>query len=418
MTIAAEGAVAVVAFLVLRLAARQFGPDGFGEFVTARRALALVQLPLLVGAGISLPRFIALEGQRTDRRAASRFLVAGLVLGLGPSLLVALLISLAPGISARILFEDRALQALSIPVALGLVGLSANTITTAALRGRFAIGLANLLQFTVMGILPLAVFATRPATAAEALWLQGILATLIAGAAWTALLVSAIRSGALADGVPGQAMRQLCHFGLPRVPGEFALVALFSLPPLIVLRSGGLTSAGHLSFALSILTLFGTGFAPIGLVLLPVASRLTGLGDVEGLRRLAYRLLWVGVPLAGAGVFLGWLLARWFTLWYLGAEFEAAVPLVRLALLGVVPYVIYILYRNLLDAMDVRPVNSRNLLVALVVALLPSLWWRSAEALLMALTAGLLVLGGLTAVALWARVRTASWTDSGTRKSQ
>ena len=409
LTVGVELLVAASAFLVLRLAAREFGPQGFGEFVAARRGLALIQLPLLMGLGIALPRFAALHGSRdADTETAHRHGFAGLLLGLLPSLTAATAILLAPGPAARLLFEDRALVTLSAPVALGLLGVSANTLSTAALRGHFALGYANLLQLAVMAVLPVVVFATKPAGAAQALWLQGLIATLIAGLAWCALLYRAIRGGGLRHGWPSGEARQLLRYGISRIPGEFALAALFSLPTLILIRSRGVAAAGQLSFALSVVTLFATAFAPIGLVLLPAASRLAGQGDHAGLRRLARRLALFGLPLAAVGVIVAWPLARWFTIWYLGPAFEEAVPLVRLGLLGVVPYVVYILFRNLLDAMDVRPINSRNLLVALVLTILPTFLWRSAEALALSTVGGLVLLGLLTGAAVRSCLRQAA----------
>jgi O-antigen/teichoic acid export membrane protein len=312
-------------------------------------------------------------------------------------------IALAPESAARVVLHDPALADLSVPIALGLVALSANTLSTAALRGLFAIGRANLLQLVVMGLLPILVFAGQPISAAQALRWQGISGVILAGSVW-ALLVgwSGRRRG---EGGSRRDLRELLRFGITRVPGEFALVGLFSLPPLLALRTEGPATAGHVSFALSIVTLFASVFAPIGLVLLPAASRLSSRGDLPGLRRQAKHLTLIGVPLAIAGVGLAWPLAGWFTTWYLGPAFVAAVPLVRLALLGVIPYVVYILFRNLLDAIDARPVNSRNLMVALAVCLLPALWWRSAEALMLAVAASLTVLGTLSAVAVRVRLR-------------
>ncbi|MDQ3243279.1 MAG: hypothetical protein M3Q09_06100, partial [Gemmatimonadota bacterium] len=54
-----------------------------------------------------------------------------------------------------------------------------------------------------------------------------------------------------------------------------------------------------------------------------------------------------------------------FIEWYFGAAFLPAVPIFRACLIGAIPYAIYVLLRNILDALDVKAVNTRNLLAAL-----------------------------------------------------
>jgi hypothetical protein len=66
-------------------------------------------------------------------------------------------------------------------------------------------------------------------------------------------------------------------------------------------------------------------------------------------------------------VIVGELLIPPFVGWYFGKEFLPAIPIFRACLLGAIPYVVYVLLRNVLDALDVRAVNSRNLIITLAV---------------------------------------------------
>jgi O-antigen/teichoic acid export membrane protein len=70
--------------------------------------------------------------------------------------------------------------------------------------------------------------------------------------------------------------------------------------------------------------------------------------------------------------------------WYFGAAFEPAIPVMRICLLGAIPYSLYVLLRNFIDALDVKAVNSRNLAISLaflvvLCALRPRIEWMAAS---------------------------------------
>jgi O-antigen/teichoic acid export membrane protein len=193
-----------------------------------------------------------------------------------------------------------------------------------------------------------------------------------------------------------QHLAVLLRFGLPRVPGEFALVGLFAIPSLIAVRAHGIVEAGQFSAALSVLTMAAGAFAPVGLVVLPRASAQAATGDYAGLRKLVLQILIGGILLATLGVVIGELLIPLFIRWYFGAAFVPAIPYFRAVLLGAIPYAVYILMRSILDALDVKALNSRNLIITLAVVVIlclvnRSLMWMSAS-----IVASLVLLASLT----------------------
>jgi O-antigen/teichoic acid export membrane protein len=82
---------------------------------------------------------------------------------------------------------------------------------------------------------------------------------------------------------------------------------------------------------------------------------------------------------------------------YLGAQFAPAVPVVRLVMLAAFPHVAYVILRNVLDAVHVRPYNAKNLLLALAtfgaVSVAPI---AAGAAVPVAVVSGLAILGVLT----------------------
>jgi O-antigen/teichoic acid export membrane protein len=109
--------------------------------------------------------------------------------------------------------------------------------------------------------------------------------------------------------------------------------------------------------------------------------------------------------LAALGVAIGELLIPPFIKWYFGEEFLPAVPYFRAILLGTIPYAVYILLRSVLDALEVKAVNSRNLVISMCVAVILCLANRSLIWMCGSIVASLVLLGSLTLRDTYSRLR-------------
>jgi O-antigen/teichoic acid export membrane protein len=394
--------------LVLKLAAQFLGPVGFGEYTVSRRAVNLLYLPLVLGLGIAVPRYISitLAGAMPGYSARS-FGFAALTAGLAPVFLAMLLLNFFPEAASRILFGTKALQPLVLPATLALGGIAMHLMVYAVLRGHQQMALANSLQLANNGIVPVAVFLISPHSAVSVIATTGATWIAISGLALLAIIVT---NGRRERGTLDvrKHLATLLRFGLPRVPGEFALVGLFAIPALIALREQGILEAGHFSAGMSVLTTIAGAFAPIGLLVLPRASAQAATGDLSGIRHLVLRLSVGGLALAACAVIIGEVLVPYFVRWYFGPAFAPAIPVIRICLLGAIPYSLYVLLRNFLDALDVKAVNSRNLAISLVVlvalcAVRPRVEWMA-----MSLVAALTLLSVLSARATRVRLKPAS----------
>jgi len=400
-----EMIVMIAGLLVLKAAADLLGPQGFGEYTLTRRALNLMHLPLMMGVGIAAPRYIAIvRAGMSAQESQSSFVFATLTAGVIPALLVCALLNLVPETAAVVLFGTSSLAHVIPAATVALSGVALHSVVYAVYRGQGKMANANALQFVNLGIMPVAAFVFAEGGASAVLLAMGLAWLLFAGMAAIHVITSE-RLGWL--GIPSVRAHAgtLLRFGLPRVPGEFALIGLFAIPALIAVRAHGVVVAGQFSAAISILTIAGGVFAPIGLVLLPRISAQAAAGDLAGVRRLVVRVLTGGILLAGAGAVAGVVVIPVLVRWYFGEAFMAAVPIFRVCLMGAVPYVIYVLMRNILDALDVKAVNSRNLIISLILAV--ALCLVNSDVIWMAwsLVAALSLLGALTLYDTWLRLR-------------
>lgn len=368
-TLITELVVMAAGILVLKLAAQFLGAVGFGEYTLTRRAISLLYLPLVLGLGIAAPRYIAIAMAGALPSYSPRsFAIATLTAGLLPALTVIVLMNLSPGGASAILFGSKSMSFLVPAATIALAGLTMHSMTYAVFRGRGDMNLANLLQLVNNGIVPVTAFMFVPHYAPTVLSATGMTWMLTSVAALFGVMTRD-RTKETAERPLSDHLRVLLRFGVPRVPGEFALVGLFALPALIALRTQGVVAAGQFSAGMSLLSLVAGVFGPVGLVMLPRASAQAASGDLHGLRRIVLKMLAAGIVLAIIAVASGEFLIPPFVRWYFGKAFIPAIPVFRICLLGVIPYVIYVLLRNILDALDVRAVNSRNLLITLALLL-------------------------------------------------
>jgi len=395
-TMVTELLVTISGILILKLAASLLGPAGFGEYAISRRAVGLLYLPLVMGFGVAAPRYIAIaRAKAMEGYTESAFATATLTAGLLPALVAVLLLNVAPNVGATMLFGSSTLAHIVPAATIALFGISLHAMVYAVYRGRSEMQFANILQILNLAVAPPLAFAFAPANAADVLKLTGIFWTAFSGVALIHVLVRE-RSEWRGFAPVNEHIKVLLRFGVPRVPGEFALVGLFAIPSLLAVRQHGIVEAGQFSAALSVLTMASSGFAPVGLVVLPRASAQVATGDLAALRKLAQRILIGGILLATLGVVIGELLIPFFVQWYFGEAFVPAIPYFRAVLLGAIPYAVYILMRSILDALDVKALNSRNLIIALSVIVILCLVNRSIMWMCASIVAALALVAALT----------------------
>ncbi|MEO8577386.1 MAG: lipopolysaccharide biosynthesis protein [Gemmatimonadales bacterium] len=404
-TMLTELLVMISGILLLKLAASLLGPAGFGEYALSRRAISLLYLPLVMGLGIAAPRYIAIaRSGALEGYSESGFAAATLSAGLLPALAAVLLLNVQPEAAAILFFGTDSLARLVPPATVALAGIALHSMVYAIYRGRSEMGFANTMQLVNLGLIPPIAFVVVPHDAPSVLSATGM--------GWIAISAIALvhvlyreRAEWRGFATMRDHLRLLLRFGLPRVPGEFAMVGLFAIPSLIAVRAHGVVDAGQFSAAMSVLTMASGAFAPVGLVILPRASAQAANGDYAGLRRLVLKILGGGILLAFAGVAIGELLIPWFIEWYFGPAFVRAIPVFRACLFGAIPYAVYILMRSVLDALDVKAVNSRNLIISLIVLTVLCLVNSGIMWMSFSLVGCLTLLGALTLRDTYSRLR-------------
>jgi O-antigen/teichoic acid export membrane protein len=392
-TFVTEFAVLISQVVAYKLAAHLLGPNGFSEYAVARRTIMLIYPVAMLGLGVGLPRYIGQANVSNNSDLSSRYFSTALVCIAGTTLLGLVLLNAFRRGFSYLFFGSGSYESLIFPLSLVLLGLNLHGLVYSYFRGRLAMKQANTMQFINLGLVPLMAFIVFRSIVHHVLEAIGVLSSLVAGGT----LAFTMRLGVSAIYWPEA--RELLQYSLQRVPGDFTQFALLTLPAIFVTHLRGLQEGGFIAFGVSILSMIGAVFAPVGVILLPRASQMLAEGKGASLRQHVLRIVKVTVIVSVAMTAVIEFLAKPLIGLYLGPGFEELSSIIRILSLATLPYALYCVLRSLVDAYHKKAINTINNAVALAVFLTcsgVSLFSRNASLVPFSLVAGLVVLAILT----------------------
>ncbi len=402
LTMATEFAIMAAGLVLVSLFGRLLGPVALGEYLLLRRITAWLLAGVLLGMASGLPRYVAHAVSRPERERRAYFL-AGTTCLMVFTVGIGLVMYLKRQFFARWLFGNPQLDYLILPLCLLLAGLAAQTAAYGYYRGTLAMKRANAIQLFHFAVIPVVAVLLLYPTQSVAL-IVGVTgaATVVAAVLFALPVLRELASHPLPDVRPYVA--ELLRYGLGRVPGDFGRAALFALGPIVAAHYVSMKLVSYLLLGCSFLMVLGYAAGPLGVVLLSKFSMLLGQNRFQDMRAGLEYLVGATLDLSVFAslqfvVFADVLVRLW-----VGARYLEGMPVVRLLLFAVPPYLFYIALRSSIDAAEVKPLNTGNVLVALslylilqvaAVKLLPRAWFL--EGIAASLVLALVVLGVLTA---------------------
>jgi O-antigen/teichoic acid export membrane protein len=362
-TFLTEFTVMASQIVVYKLAAYYLAKQGFSEYALVRRTVSLIVPIPVLGLSVGLPRYISFSNGRNNRESADRYFGATLWCTGIASLLCVVLINLFPGTFSYLFFGSQSYRSLTFPISLMILGLCEHTAACGYFRGHLQLNRANLLQLINLAFLPILVFLLVHGSLYAFLSSFGAISILTSS---LALCLTPLRAMARNS---GKEIQELLRYGIQRVPGDFFLMALFTLPATIVAHLYGVEQAGFVAFGISIVSMIGGVFAPVGLVLLPKATRMLAEGANRDLRAHLKLIIRITVGGSAAIVFFAWMAMPDAIRIYLGTGFDQVVPIARVLILAALPYCLYLVVRNLVDAYHEYGVTAAILSAGLAVFL-------------------------------------------------
>ena len=363
VTFGIEFLILLLGFFIFRIANEKLNGVGFSEFTLSRRNISFLQPLLMMGLGVAVPRYMSIH-QKKDSYLPTALCIMG---GVGLFFIVALF--LARGFVAHLFFGDLNYQFLILPLVVLLVSYGFHSILYGYLRGKGQIYSANVFQLVNIGIAPVSMLLC--AQDVEQYMYLNALFIFVSGLFFAVFIfrqnrIEFSRSVLKEDSIV------LLSYGLPRVFGDFALLALLTIPAYIVLSvQHDLLAGGDIAYAITLFNLVGAAFGPLSLVLLPEISNFLVESKFNLIKQRFYFFVLASLALTAFGylVFIGF--HHTILSMLLGANYRPEIfEISKVVLLGSFGYVIYIVLRSFLDAIHVKAKNSTNLLIALASYLL------------------------------------------------
>lgn len=361
LTFVTQGLVLICGLLVYRVVNQHLGNDDFALYALCRRTHSFLFPALAVGCGVAIPRYIAFAEVQSKENSDSYFKTGALIV-LSATLLFMLVVNVFSSTTSSLLFSDAKLFYLVFPLSVMMAGYALHTLVYAYYRGHSRMVSCNLLQIVNMAFVPLVMACLTAEPETMLLWTGlGWL-----GIAAAVLLVSVLPK--LNGRITGPGFREMALFGVQRVPSDFGFAALFGLPAIMTAHASGAVAGGHVAFGISLLSMCGAVFQPIGLVLLPKASAAIARNDSMLINRyLRYSL--AGSFVVSLGMYIAFAACADLLLpAYLGGNVPPnLVATARTVMLAAVPYAMYVASRSIIDSFFVFAVNTLNVSLALFV---------------------------------------------------
>jgi O-antigen/teichoic acid export membrane protein len=362
ITVLGQVAFAVLNVLLYRLLAQRTGTDGFASYTLTKQATVLLFPVITVGLIAGLPRYLALPA-RDDGPTSDAYLLAAITICGSAAALAAVAALAFPAATAELFFGSSERDELVVAFVALLVATAVFHMAYGYYRGLLRIRTASALQIGALALPPPLIVLAFSDEGIDTIILLAAIA--LAGVSLLAIapaLVRGIRT--MRRRRLRAAARDLWHYGPRRVPGDLANMGLFVLVPILTAHVGTLTDVAYLGAGQQVLSMLSVAVLPLGLVLLPSLTRLWAsdreraggyVGDLVALS--AHVAIFVSLQ---AVIFADIAVRGW-----LGSGFDGAGTVVRIAVLPAGVFVLHLMLRSTLDAVEVRSYNSRNNFIAL-----------------------------------------------------
>jgi len=362
--------VLISGFLLFRLSVDYFGENGFSEYALSKRTASFLIPALSMGFGVGIPRFIAYAHAVKGKKNPDAPFIIALLINTGVLLIFSAIFNVFAKSFSLLCFGSPAYENLIFPITVMIFGNTLHSLVYSYYRGQLMMTRANIFQLLNMGLIPPMVFFWGMDDLDEILLCTGIMWTAVSFAFLMSILPK-IRLSSISDTVFSS--KGIVSYSLMRVPGDFAISGLMALPAFITAYMVGTLEGGYVSFGISIMSMTGYFFAPISTILLPKASQMIAGKKYDELKKHLKLIFFASMGICIPGVLVLEVFSHQIIYLYLGMNSYVLSNIVRAIGLGIIPFVVYILLRSIIDARYRKPVNTVNIFISLVIFLLLSL---------------------------------------------
>ena len=356
--------IPILMFITIKLAANSMDTNSFGVYNVSRKALSLLSFPLLLGLGISIPRYLSIHEKSPS--ISHSLVLTGYFMMCIILISFSFVIILFKAQIAFLIFSDTAYKPLVYPITLSIIGFCIYTLNYSYYRGRLMLNTANVIQILNAGIIPLISILIFNKSLSHILYSMGIL-WIISSAPHSIIILNKSIQITKKKYVFIKSIKTLFSYGFPRVIGEFAMFGFFSIPVIYSAHKVNLEYSGFLSLSFSFFQLFATSYSFIGILMLPTVSRNLLDDKFLTIKKRIDLILLISIFINVLYIIFSFLFLEKIILLFFGSEYLESNMITLKLLYGLIPYIVFFLLRDVLDAISEFPSNSINLSLSLFV---------------------------------------------------
>ena len=364
-TIAGQLFVMLGLLAVNKVVSNCFSVGEFGIYSIMRNSSSVLTFVMLGGLGITLPRYIALYTGKNERAKCYPFGAAAVAYFCATTFAVCAVVLLLYRSMAVTLVGSKSISSLAV-VLLYSLSVAVSTFLYSVFRGTGDFKSYTLTQvaFSALTLVPLVFAAELGIDELYLFW------ALLSFALSLALSVYIMRKAGLVNfkNVKPRAFKksfsELSKYSLPRLAGDFFLFAMTAFPVLYMGRFCSLETVSLFSVGIFFEKMGQPLFSFLGVILLPYVSKNYANNRLSQCDGTIRKILLVEMVLA---VLLVSVLLVFMPLWiklFFSESYAAALGSARVLVLALLPAVVYLLYRNPIDAVSVFPYNTVIMLVS------------------------------------------------------
>lgn len=373
-TFISQMVVMAVVFLVNKLLSNLLSVEEFGQYNIIKRSSSVLAFIMAGGIGITLPRYLPRLISQGHPRITRGFLWGCLIYICFNSAIVSLICYIfQPFLGDKVLGTDSYLM-LTVVILYSLFN-ALWTCTNAYYRGvdKFRIYNFTAVCGTLMTLIPFFLWNGLTVFNLFMIWAGGYM---LLNA--SVMFIESRKDGWLISKVRFQHIR--CHikeiysYSLPRLVGDGFLYFYSAFPVIFVGSKMGLKEAAYYSVGIAMLTMITPFFSFMGTILLPYVSRAIAEHSFAKAQVLINKLLLLFLATSITMVVIMSFIMPFCIRLLFSAEYVGVANIARILIWGLVPQVIYLLYRNPIDAAAKFPYNTIIMGISLAILVLSFLF--------------------------------------------
>ena len=361
-TFAGQMIVMLILLIINKVVSTFMSVEDFGQYNLLRRSASVLSFTMLGGAGIALPRYLAMS--RQNRQERDRYLLSLIVYVLFVSASVFCLCLLFGKWLAPVLTGDNEWSHYFILIAYSFA-TSVSSFVLAYYRGIGQFIRYNVLQILSQLLLlpPLAFVLHISISALYLVW------AIIFSVLYLIVILLEQSKERFSFSVGKKELRpyvkEVSQYSFPRLCGDFFLFFTNAFPLLYLNARSSLSDVSFFSVGVSLLGIATPVFSVLGVILLPYVSSCLAEGKMREAKKNVNRLTFIYITLAVMLTLCFFVFMRQIICLFFDPKYLSTIETTRLLILALLPDALYLLYRNPIDAISKTPYNTIIMLVSL-----------------------------------------------------